>query len=680
MLKELGKAFLIRLKKVLQYKYFWFLIFFIFIVFSYLRTTFIKKSNYRGYETEFNVVVIEKKKKNDKYTIVLKEKEKLISTIDNFPYDVGDIIYIKGNLEKVKKNTIPNTFNYEKYLQSKNISWQLKINSVKLVKENSNLWNKIKKIIVKRIERIPYKEYLYAFLLGDTSYFNKNIRNKYQLSGLSYILAIGSLQVMIVLKILNTIETRFKIKRLNKLITNILIIIFYIIFTSGIIGVLRTGLCYIIKSILDYKKINTKYHNIILIVGIILLIINPYYINDIGFLYSFSISLVISLMQGKIKGNYARRLLIISLIAFIVGLPITIYNNYEVNFLAWFISLILAPVFNFMVFPLCIIVLIFPFISPIFSLIISIIENIVNIFSNILFLTFTFRKISMFVIILYYIAITLLFWKMKYFFLLLIILFLHYNINHIIQEDLVTFLDVKEGDAIIIKSNNELSLIDTGGSNYYEYSDEIVKYIKSLGVNKITKMFLTHGDYDHMGSSYNLVNKIKVDNIYFNNNDYNLNEKQLINILNKKRIPYQKINTYIYQMNNYVIKVKSYNLDTENDSSMMFFISNRNIKMILMGDATIKSEKLLMRDYELSKYHILKVGHHGSKSSTSNIFYNTINPNISIISVGNKNIYHLPHYEVLKRINNSKVYLTSKSGSITLKFNNKKLLIEESVS
>lgn len=676
MLKELGKIFTMQLKIVLASKCFWFIVLLIIVIVSFFRINLENKSVYDEKEKEFKLVVKDVKEKNNQYTVILEEKEKLITYIKDFPYNVGDIVIVKGNLEKIKNNTIPNIFNYRKYLQSRGIYWQLNINEIKLFSKNNNLWNRIKINIKTRIDKYQYKEYLYAFILGDTSYFNNDIKNEYQIIGLSYILAIGSLQVMTLVKVLEKIEKKLRIKKRKKVIVNALIIILYIIFTNKIIGVLRSGLCYILKSILDYLKIKVRYYNIILIVGILLLIINPHYLNNMGFLYSFTISLWVSLLKKRISGNYFKRLFTISLIAFITSLPITMYSNYEINFLVIIFSFLLVPIFNFIVFPLCIIVLIFPFLSFVLTFVITLLEHVIHFFSQINFLTFVFKKPSMILVILYFIIIFSSFYKKKYYFILFIFLFIHHNINSIVKKDIITFLDVQEGDSIVIKSYNSLALIDTGGSNNYEYSEKIVKYLKSLGISKIDKLFLTHGDMDHLGSSYNLIDKIKIKSVYFNNNAYNNNEKKLINILINKKIPYDKISNYTYQINNYTLKVKSYNLNSENDSSMIIDVQNKNYKLLLTGDATVNTENKLMSDIALSKYHVLKVGHHGSKTSTGDKFYNTINPDIAIISVGDRNIYHLPNYEVMNRIKNSKVYLTSEEGSITLRFLKDKVLLE----
>ena len=663
------------LKKVLLYKYLYYFVFLIIIVISFIRINIPHTSAYSEGDEEFVLKVLEIKNKENHDIITFQGKEKLICYIKEFPYDVGDIVKIKGKLIRPKNNTIPNTFNYKIYLQSRGVYWELDASNITLVKENSNLFYKFKKMISNRIKKISNYEYLYAFIVGDTSYINSEIKEKYQTIGLSYLLSLGSFQIMMITIILD----KLRMSDRRKLILKIVVIIVYIMFTNMVIGVLRSGLCFIFKSVLKYKKVKYRYSNIILIIGIILLIINPFYIREVGFLYSFSISLAISILYKKIKGNYYKRLLKISLIAFCVSLPITMYSNYEINFLSIVFSFILIPLFHFIVFPLSIIVFIFPNLSFLFDFIIHIIEFLINIFSSISISVFVFRKPSMVIIIIYYLIVILFFYNKKYLFLLVIMLFIHHNINLIMKEDIITFLDVKQGDSILLKSNSHLTLIDTGGSNNYEYSTEIVKYIKSLGLSKINNLYLTHGDMDHLGSSFKLVDKIKINQVFFNNNDLNSNEKKLIELLNKKHVKYRKINNYNYKINSFDINVKSYNLNTENDSSMVFLIKYKNIKLLLMGDATVNTERLLMSDYNLSKINILKLGHHGSKTSTGELFYNVVKPDISIISVGDKNIYHLPNYEVLNRIKSSKVYKTSTSGSITFKFLSNKIKIMECI-
>ncbi len=659
------------LKKILQSKFIILIIFLLIIIISYYRINLRIYCSYKGSEQEFKLKVISKKYKDNKYTVTLQGEEELISYLEEFPYDVGDIILVKGSLFKPNNNTIFNTFNYQKYLQSRNISWELKIDKINLIKKNNSLINKIKNFINNRINNNKYKEYLYIFLLGDSSYFSNEKREIYSLSSLSYLISIGSVQVMMLVSLLKKIEGKLKLKKNKSLVINIIVITLYILFTNKIIGVLRSGLCYILSSILKYYKIKYNYRNIIFIIGSILLIINPFYITNSGFLYSFTISIIISLNIKKIKGSYLKRLFMVSIIAFISSLPITIYFNYEINFLAIIYSFIFIPIFHFIIFPLSIIVFILSFLSPIYNFIISLIEYIINLLASINILTFVFRKPSMFIIIIYYIVIVSIMFNKKRIVLLIILLIIHHNINSIITEKLVTYLDVGEGDSIVLKSNNHLFLLDTSGNTYYSYKDNIIKYIKSLGINKIESLILSHGDYDHMGEAINLVNEIKIEKVIFNCGNLSNLEKELIKVLDKKHIKYYSCIKELSFDNNklYFLNTKEY--DNENDNSSVIYTELNGYKFMFMGDAGISKEKDILDKYNISNIDVLKVGHHGSKTSSSKEFINEIKPKYSIISVGRNNIYHHPNKEALDNLNSSKTYRTDQDGSIMFEINNK---------
>ena len=114
----------------------------------------------------------------------------------------------------------------------------------------------------------------------------------------------------------------------------------------------------------------------------------------------------------------------------------------------------------------------------------------------------------------------------------------------------------------------------------------------------------------------------------------------------------------------------------ENDNSSVIYTEIDGYKFMFMGDAGIEKEKDILEKYNVSDIDVLKVGHHGSKTSSSKELINEINPKYSIISVGKNNRYSHPNREVLKNLNNSKIYRTDQDGSIMFKIKNSKLEIE----
>ena len=116
--------------------------------------------------------------------------------------------------------------------------------------------------------------------------------------------------------------------------------------------------------------------------------------------------------------------------------------------------------------------------------------------------------------------------------------------------------------------------------------------------------------------------------------------------------------------------------DNENDNSNVIYTELNGYKFMFMGDASILKEEDIIKKYKLAKIDFLKVGHHGSKTSSSKEFISKMNPKYSIISVGRKNKYGHPNKEVLNNLDNSKIYRTDQDGSIMLKIKDNKLKIE----
>ena len=245
----------------------------------------------------------------------------------------------------------------------------------------------------------------------------------------------------------------------------------------------------------------------------------------------------------------------------------------------------------------------------------------------------------------------------------------------------MSYLDVGQGDSIFIKypHNKSNILIDTGGllnSNYSVIYNKTIPYLKSIGIYKINYLILSHGDYDHMGEAVNLINEFKVDRVIFNCGPYNNLEKELIKVLDKKKIKYYSCIKELNIDNNKLYFLQTGEYDNENDNSNAIYTKLDEYKFLFMGDAGIEKEKDILDKYSISNIDVLKVGHHGSKTSSDKKFIDEIKPKYSIISVGKNNRYGHPNKEVVNTLENSKIYRTDRDGSIMFKIKNNKLKIE----
>ena len=179
-----------------------------------------------------------------------------------------------------------------------------------------------------------------------------------------------------------------------------------------------------------------------------------------------------------------------------------------------------------------------------------------------------------------------------------------------------------------------------------------------------------------MGEAVNLVENFKVEKVIFNCGESNNLEKELIKVLDKKKIKYYSCIKELNIDKNKLHFLQTKEYDNENDNSNVIYTELNGYKFMFMGDASSTTEKEILNKYYLPDIDVLKVGHHGSKTSSSKTFINEINPRYSVISVGKNNRYGHPNKEVLDNLEDSKIYRTDQNGTIILKIKNNKLKIE----
>ena len=188
-----------------------------------------------------------------------------------------------------------------------------------------------------------------------------------------------------------------------------------------------------------------------------------------------------------------------------------------------------------------------------------------------------------------------------------------------------------------------------------------------------------HGDYDHMGEAINLVENFKVEKVIFNCGEFNELERELIKVLDKKKIPYYNCIKELNIDDNKLYFLNNKDYGNENNNSSVIYTQVNNYKFMFMGDASSTTEKEILDKYNLPDIDVLKVGHHGSKTSSNKEFIDEINPKYSIISVGKNNRYGHPNKEVLNNLKDSKIYRTDEYGSVMFTIKNNKLNIETCV-
>ena len=640
------------------------------------------ESKYTKNENIITGYIYECDRKEDKIVLKVKGKENiLVNYYDDFKCELGSYIKAYGEIKKPEKNTNFYLFNYQNYLLTKKINYIFKADKIEKINTKIPFIYQIKNYLNKHIENYKSKPYLEALVLGKDDNIKENVIESYQTNGISHLLAISGAQITLFSCGLLFILSKLFSKNTSYLFT-IMFLLFYLFITNFQSSILRAVAFFIILTINKQFELKISTLKLLIITLCTLLIINPYLIYSLGFILSFTVSFFLILFKGLINKyqNYFSKTLVISLIAFLSSAPIIINNFFKINLLSPIINLYFVPLVTFIIYPLALLIFIFRPLDNIFLNIVTIMEKASLKLSNIDILNLSMSHINIIFFIIYYLIIIFILYNWQkgrnYVIVFFIILLIHHNINYLNPYSTLTMIDVGQGDSFLLKlkHNKANILIDTGGIASYDdrkpydiAKNILIPYLNAEGVNKLDYLIITHGDFDHGGMAKNLIKNFKIKHIILNRENNNL-EKEII----------KKFKGKITNISEGIIKIENITLNflnglntyDENKASLIIYTNIENRNILLMGDATKESENYILNTYNLPKMDILKVGHHGSNTSTSKKLIKKISPKISLISAGKNNIYGHPHQETLKKLKNSDVYITKKDGAVKINLNN----------
>lgn len=250
-------------------------------------------------------------------------------------------------------------------------------------------------------------------------------------------------------------------------------------------------------------------------------------------------------------------------------------------------------------------------------------------------------------------------------------------------QDYVRILDVGQGDSILIMSEGYTALIDTSTA---EYGQKILKKLRHYGASKIDVMILTHPHEDHIGSANYIMSEIDVGSVIISPT----NPEKDSNVLafdGFKQYSEKYSVPYYYASQGMAINIGNFELtvllslqssEDENDNSIVIMAKNDDKKFLLMGDAEAIAENTLIEQNIYFDCDVLKVGHHGSNSSSTKDFLSIATPEYAVISAGYDNSFGHPHADVLYRLDDigADIYRTDMQKDISFLVKNNQLVLE----
>ncbi len=576
----------------------------------------------------------------ENYVILINNKLQCFINYDLTSLNMFSVVKIDGRIRKILPSSNFDIFSFKDFLYYKNIQYELIIDDYSLVYGGDKLRPRIIEYLLNGLDETS-KQMVNLLLFG----------NKSNIEFYNNLIEIGVVQLVVIsgfhFNALESVLSKIKVKWIEVVI--FIVFSFYLYILNFPIAATRAFLACILRFLSKKYTFLNNYFNYLLILSGFLLI-NPFYLFHVGFILSFSLTFVIILTKELIINKYYK-----SIIIYLCALPIIISMNNEFHLLSFFYQLVLTLPITFL-FYFSWIILLFKFLSPIYRLICNVFINIVNFLANIpgMIILKSFNYLEMLLIylvifIIIYLLIMKLNKKIKLFVCVLLILFVYkYNYGLIYEKESVVFFDVGQGDSTLISlgHNKGHILIDTGGSFTYDYATKvIIPYLKANGIRKLDYVLISHDDFDHNGALNSLVNNFKVEKV--------------IDSLNFDCLDYKDFKIYNLNYGNSYLE--------DNERSGVFYFELFESKFLIMGDASINVEKDIINKYQLD-IDYLRVGHHGSNTSSSFEFLASINCNNAIISVGKYNKYGHPHEEVINNLNklDYNIYRTDLNGMIII--------------
>ena len=255
------------------------------------------------------------------------------------------------------------------------------------------------------------------------------------------------------------------------------------------------------------------------------------------------------------------------------------------------------------------------------------------------------------------------------------------NFEYIVDESKlqIIYFDVGQADSTLIMNDGKTTLIDGGNDSD---GDAIVKYIKSQNISRIDTVVATHLHADHVGGLDDIIDSFDIGTVYMPDTvNTNKQVEEFLDAMERKNLEYEvpEIGTkFDNGLANCEVMSIDNNAEDLNNSSIVIQMNYLEQIYLFMGD----SEKEVENSREWNEVNVLRVGHHGSNTSSTERFLNQVRPEIAIISVGLNNQYGHPSIEVLNRLNNlnTTIYRTDEKGIILLESDGKQNVVKKIVT
>ncbi len=598
-------------------------------------------------------------------------------------------------------------FDYRRYLNSNGYYGSILVKDFETISTKFSLMNLVyetQNYINNTFEKYLTKDFsgiLSGMIIGDTSNISNETKEDFQKSGITHLLAVSGSNIATVILFSNYIVIKLFGKRYSDYIS-IIFIVFFVLISGSSPSVVRAGIMAILNLLANILIRKTESINNLIIASFFILIYNPLAVINIGFLLSFAgtIGIIVfskginKFLEKYIKIKTFSEIISLNLSAQIMIFPITLYFFNSFSLVGILANLLIIPVITLLTFSGISILfssLVSMRISKIISLVINLITNyilaVIKSLEYLGFLNLSMPTPKIWMLAVYYIFVYLEYsnfkienqnyisrvsesknnlFKLKALKILQVLICVIIGVNVLLKflprnYTEITAIDVGQGDAfLIVTEKGKRILIDGGGSETSDYDvgkNILMPYLLDRGFMKIDYIFISHAHADHIDGIYTIVENFRVDKIFvgpqLENDEKILKLKEsakkekiaIVEIFEENKIKIDDLEFEILYPSKNVLE------ENINNLSLIVKLNCNGREILFTGDAEEEVEKYLIKKYDNKlDVDILKVGHHGAKTSSSEEFIKVVSPDISIISVAKDNNYGHPNKEVIRRL------------------------------
>ncbi|MFC7372691.1 DNA internalization-related competence protein ComEC/Rec2 [Fictibacillus iocasae] len=557
-----------------------------------------------------------------------------------------------------------------------------------------------------------------ALLFGERSGIPPHVTDAYQELGLTHLLAVSGYNIAVLIGLLFVVLSMSGLTKEKIYLVILLAIPAYTLLTGAESSIIRAGIMGSTAAFFLFVKRRLMPVNVIGTAFLLMLLYNPYTVYNLGFQLSFYMTFVLICSKNILlaPGTSFLVMLRATLLCQIASLPFILYHFFEISFWSLPLNALYIPFVSLLLFPLAL------FIVPLGAMFSSltfldyILHLFIKIATNILMYAanhtqpFIFGRPSLLFLAGYMGASWFFFtvWdkKKKFFPLALlplaVVMLLHMITPYFRDETRVTFLDVGQGDSAIIELPNRkgIYLIDTGGT--LTFAEEkwrrrkrpfdvtrsvVLPSLKGMGIRKIDALLLTHSDVDHAGGAEVILSNMKVDTLYypFHQQKPAEIEKEIFFHAAKRQVKIVKMKegmTWRRGSGLFTVLSPDGSEEESNEQSIVIWSKLSGRSFLFTGDIEEKGEARLSKTYDSFKTDVLKVAHHGSRTSSAASFLQKAQPHISVISAGKNNRYGHPDREVVERLKKtgSSIYRTDTDGDIIITVKKGRLKVRKTMN